>query len=90
MVSAMVRHLAERLTEMDHTQLVLLLKKARGESVWHQAIRSVLQHPHDLGLPDLIDQLASQANDDPVVMSRIVGWDATILLLRFYNQTAKP
>lgn len=58
-------------------RLIQLLRACQSDSVWGHSIRANI----DTNPDELIEQLRSQAHDDPAVMCRIVGIEATELLL---------
>lgn len=58
-------------------RLITLLRGCTSNSVWGHQIRANIDTNRD----ELLEQLRSQAQDEPAVMCRIVGIEATELLL---------
>lgn len=69
--------------------LRLLDDNSEGDSIWNIAIKSVLRGPTPEKVKNLIEQLSDQAADDAGTMAKIIGWDATLILLKLYNNADK-
>lgn len=86
--AALVTQLDQPWYASDLERLVHYLRKCKHGSPWGIVIRDILSVP----VPDanvlnsMIDNLSKQAVDDFVTMTEIVGSDATILLLRYYDK----
>jgi hypothetical protein len=62
------------------------LRNCKSDTLWGSAIKKAFRDEPDATTVNLlIEQLASQAIDDFVTMTEIVGITATLLLLRFYD-----
>ena len=72
-------------SDQDMDNLKDRLRLVRADSLWGTAILKVFKDGGNVEA--LIDNLASQAIDDFVTMTEIVGITATLLLLRYYDKT---
>lgn len=84
----------KRPSDEDRKRLIRLLRRRPNVgSVWDEAIRRVFNNPRKdqrkEQIETLIEQLSNQAADNCFTMSKIVGWDATILLLRICHDHLK-
>lgn len=71
----------EPFTGADWPALIAGLQEVPPTTLWGTVITWALREGHDLS--QLVEELASQAADDPFTMMSIVGTDTTILLLRY-------
>lgn len=77
------KKVGEEITPAEMNILRVHLSENKNDSIWGHAIQSVFANGGDVD--QLIENLASQAYDDPFTMSCIVGLDSTILLLKTFR-----
>lgn len=89
--SALLHQLKNPLNRTDTKRLIDLLRLVPklSNGPWAWACRAHFLKKEKSDHMNLIEQMASQASDDAAVMVRIAGWEATVLLLRFFNQSQK-
>lgn len=63
-----------------------LLALVSVETIWGVAIEKVLDSGNNIKIDELFKQLSEQAADNAGTMSKIVGWDATLILLKIYGE----
>lgn len=68
------------ITLAETAQLIEMLKAVKHDSLWGTAIRKCFDTGGDV--PGLISELADQCMDEPTTMFAIVGFEASILLLK--------
>lgn len=72
-------------TDQDREALVGILKQIDGDAtIWAVGIQEAFKKGGD-AIDKLIDGLAAQAIDDFLTMNCVVGTQATIYLLRYFN-----
>lgn len=75
-------------TAEARADLLRLLSDVSTKTIWGIAIHKVLFDNSPKKVDELIEQLSQQAAEDAWTMSKIVGWDATLILLRIYTEKA--
>lgn len=68
----------------DLPQLLEILHDVEPTSAWGVGIKYAFENKCDI--VELLAQLASQAVDDPLTMMKIVGFEGTILLLKYHKR----
>lgn len=86
--ASLICEMEQRWSPLDLERLLFYLKKCRNTGPWGMAIMEILSHevPDASKVNHLIDSLSKQAADDFVTLTEIVGSQATVLLLRYYDK----
>jgi hypothetical protein len=85
-MALLIEQVGTPLTPAERETMLINLSKVQSDSLWGVAIRQVFDAPDsDLNrklVQSLVEQLASQAIDDPFTMSCVVGHKTMVLLLK--------
>lgn len=83
-IPSLIEKVGEHFFQSDWSDLVKILKDVPPTSGWGIGIKYAFDKGFDL--TQLVTDLSSQAVDDPFTMMKIVGFDATVLLLKYHKR----